>query len=227
MPEADAGITLDDRGLAELAARVQRAGRGLVNLGTGRRLLVLIAGIPGAGKSTLTDKLWRKLEHAEPGTSAQLPMDGFHLSEAALRRMDLHAKKGAVETFDGLGYVELVHKASTTRWCGEAPSYSREVHEPVYTGQAPMKVTPSTKYLLSEGNYLLLDQEPWREARALARLTVWVDTPWDTALRWLKPRHEQERHAAEVVAAKLKNDRANALLIENRSFLADVVVRWP
>src|SRR6478672_5590706 len=69
----------------------------------GRRVLVGLAGAPGAGKSTLATHLASLV----PG-SAVVPMDGFHLADVELARRGLLERKGAPETFDAWGYAALL-----------------------------------------------------------------------------------------------------------------------
>jgi pantothenate kinase len=84
--------------VAELAERARAlAGRG------GRR--IGITGAPGSGKSTLAR---HPVEELGPATAAPVPMDGFHLSNAVLRALGRHDRKGAWDTFDADGYVHLL-----------------------------------------------------------------------------------------------------------------------
>ncbi len=69
-----------------------------------RRVLVGLAGVPGAGKSTLAGALCQALR--EGGASVTVfPMDGFHYTRAQLDQMDdpaeMHRRRGAHFTFDG------------------------------------------------------------------------------------------------------------------------------
>ena len=69
-----------------------------------RRVLVGLAGVPGAGKTTLAFALSQALR--EGGARAMvLPMDGFHYTRAQLSQMDdpaeMHRRRGAHFTFDG------------------------------------------------------------------------------------------------------------------------------
>lgn len=125
----------------------------------GRRTVLGIAGAPGSGKSTLARRVVAAVdERLGAGTAVQVPMDGFHLSNAALDALGRHGRKGAVDTFDADGYVALVRRlvaADTTVW---APDFDRRIDEPV---AGSIAVAPTTRLVVSEGNYLLDATEPW------------------------------------------------------------------
>src|SRR5690348_1702226 len=78
--------------------------RGLATTG-GRRVLG-ITGAPGAGKSTLSALLVEALGDA----AVIVGMDGFHLRDDELRRQGSYPRKGAIDTFDVAGYVNLLHR---------------------------------------------------------------------------------------------------------------------
>ena len=42
--------------------------------------------------------------------AALVPMDGFHLAQVELRRLDRAARKGAPDTFDVHGYIALLDR---------------------------------------------------------------------------------------------------------------------
>ena len=80
--------------------------RARVLASSGGRALLGIAGAPGSGKSTLAECLV-----ADLGPLARLvPMDGFHLPNAALARLGLLGEKGSPRTFDAAGYVALLRR---------------------------------------------------------------------------------------------------------------------
>jgi len=124
------------------------------------RAVLGIAGAPGAGKSTLARRIVVAVDAAHgPGTAVQVPMDGFHLANAALDALGRHDRKGAIDTFDAAGYVALVRRLVVADddvvW---APDFDRRVDEPV---AGSIAVPRSTRLVVSEGNYLLDTDAPW------------------------------------------------------------------
>ncbi|ROP63579.1 nucleoside/nucleotide kinase family protein [Curtobacterium sp. ZW137] len=124
------------------------------------RVVLGIAGAPGAGKSTLARRVVAAVdERFGAGTAVQVPMDGFHLANAALDALGRHDRKGAIDTFDADGYVALVRRLVAAQepvvW---APDFDRRVDEPV---AGSITVPRDTRLVVSEGNYLLDDAAPW------------------------------------------------------------------
>ncbi|WP_127996047.1 nucleoside/nucleotide kinase family protein [Piscinibacter defluvii] len=141
----------------------------------GRRLLGLV-GPPGAGKSTLAAALAQHL-----GERAMVvPMDGYHLANVELARLGRAGRKGAPDTFDAAGYVALLQRLRT-QGPGEivyAPEFRREIEEPI-AGAIP--VLARTPLIITEGNYLLLDEAPWSAVAGLLDECWYVEV--DDALR--------------------------------------------
>jgi len=77
-----------------LGELTDRAVRLLCRAPAGRRVLIGIAGAPGAGKTTLARRLAAALT-AREAVIAHVPMDGFHLADAALDLLGLRDRKGA------------------------------------------------------------------------------------------------------------------------------------
>ncbi len=131
----------------------------------GRRAILAIAGSPGAGKTTLARALVARVDAlAGDGTAACVPMDGFHLANATLDRLGRHARKGAIDTFDGWGVLALLRRLRVeTDHVVYAPSFDRSVDEGVAGAVA---VEPRTRLVVLEGNYLLVDEDPWGQLAA-------------------------------------------------------------
>lgn len=201
-------------GFAELVGRA----RALVTSG-GRRILG-ITGAPGAGKSTLASDLIAALGDRAVGVG----MDGFHFAQRELARLGRTAWKGAPDTFDAAGYVALLRRL---RAGGPdivyAPEFRRDLEEPI--GSA-VPVRPDVPLVVTEGNYLLLDDGPWRDVRPLLD-EVWFLAPAeDVRLDRLIARHRAYgRTEAEAKERAFGSDQANADVIAITAARADLVVR--
>ncbi|WP_314103478.1 nucleoside/nucleotide kinase family protein, partial [uncultured Frigoribacterium sp.] len=166
---------------------------------TGRRVVVGLAGEPGSGKSTTATLLVEALVAA--GTPAVVvPMDGFHLAGATLARLGRLNRKGAIDTFDGTGWLALLRRIrqvepGETVW---APDYVRGLEEAV---AGSIEVGSDVEVVVVEGNYLLVDDEPWRSARAELDLAWWVEVPQPERLRRLVARHVRHGMAEEAALA--------------------------
>ncbi len=130
------------------------------------RVVLGIAGAPGAGKSTLARRIVTAVdERLGARTAVQVPMDGFHLANAALDALGRHDRKGAVDTFDAAGYVALARRLATADepvvW---APDFDRRIDEPV---AGSIAVPRATRLVVTEGNYLLDTEAPWTALPAL------------------------------------------------------------
>ncbi len=89
----------DDVLVAEPAVLRRRAAELLTRAAArpGRRWMVGIAGLPGAGKSTLAGLLMEQLRTlgAAAPIVALVPMDGFHFSNEKLNQLGIRDRKGA------------------------------------------------------------------------------------------------------------------------------------
>ncbi|OII09642.1 nucleoside/nucleotide kinase family protein [Curtobacterium sp. MCBA15_007] len=199
---SDSGTTVDQA--------VERA----VELAAGSDRTVLgIAGAPGAGKSTLARRIVTAVdERLGAGTAVQVPMDGFHLSNAALDALGRHDRKGAADTFDADGYVALVRRLVAADedvvW---APDFDRRVDEPV---AGSIAVPRATRLVVSEGNYLLDDTAPWSALPALFTETWFCAVDDGVRLDRLVGRHM--RHGRDHDAARawaVQVDGVNAVRV--------------
>jgi pantothenate kinase len=187
----------------------------------GRRRLLGLVGAPGSGKSTLAQALLDAL----PGLAQVVPMDGFHLANAELQRLGRAGRKGAPDTFDSAGYAALLRRLREQR-DGEivyAPEFRREIEEPI---AGAIAVLPQTRLVITEGNYLLLDEGPWAQVAPLLDEVWYVDV--DDRLRRdrLVRRHEQFGRSREAALAWVADtDEPNARRIEATRGRAHHVVR--
>jgi len=186
-------------------------------------LNVALTGNVGSGKSTVADVLVRLLE-SRGIASVVVPMDGFHLSQAELERQGLADRKGAPESFDGLGYAELLDRVrSSPEESVSAPAYDRTVEEVV---DGAVEVAAGTAVVITEGNYLLLDGEPWCRVAPLLDLSCAVEVDGDVRLSRLIDRHVFFGRSPEDARAWVDRvDEPNAALVRNSMHGADVAIR--
>jgi pantothenate kinase len=211
---------MTDSPLPELPASARIRARELIQR-SGRALLGLV-GPPGAGKSTLAAAL-----QAEFAKVAQVvPMDGFHLANVELERLGRGDRKGAPDTFDAHGYVSLLRRllAQGDDEIVYAPEFRREIEEPIANA---IPVFARTQLVITEGNYLLLDEGPWLQVRDILDEIWYVDVPDALRVDRLTQRHQQFGRSSEDAAAWVANtDEPNARLIEASRARASFVFKW-
>ena len=91
-------------------------------------------------------------------------MDGFHYPRAALADFldpdEARRRRGAPWTFDADAFVAAVAEARANRDAvTRVPEFDHEVHDPE---PGKIAIEPTHKIVLVEGNYLLLNDLPWR-----------------------------------------------------------------
>lgn len=184
-----------------------------------RRALLGICGAPGAGKSTLAERLV-----AAVGPEAVVvPMDGFHLHDDELARLGLSSRKGAPETFDVDGYVALLRRlrADEDRVV-YAPSFDRSRELAV---AAAIAVRPEHRLVVTEGNYLLHDSGGWPDVRPLLDAVWFVHTDDEARVERLVARHvEHGKSPGQARRWVAESDEANAALVGRTRGSADLVV---
>jgi pantothenate kinase len=203
----------------EIAAAMEALQRRLV---PGTRVIVGIAGAPGSGKSTFAE--WIRQQFG-PGQAVVVPMDGFHLGNAIIDGTPLRQRKGAMDTFDAGGYLSLLRRlVRRDEPVVYAPEFRRTLDEPV---AASIAVPAEVPLIITEGNYLLMEQQPWKDIRAQLDEVWFVDTPPALRLSRLVERHVSfgmDRQAAEAWAAG--PDETNAVLIQATRPAADRIIPW-
>ncbi|MBO9651364.1 MAG: nucleoside/nucleotide kinase family protein [Variovorax sp.] len=201
---------------ASALARIDRL------LAGGQRRLLGLVGAPGSGKSTLAQAL---LDALPPGRAQVVPMDGFHLANVELRRLGRAGRKGAPDTFDSAGYVALLRRLREQREeIVYAPEFRREIEEPI---AGAIAVLPQTQLVITEGNYLLLDDEgAWAGAAPLLDEIWYVDVDDGLRRERLVRRHEQFGRSRDAAIAWVENtDEPNARRIAATRSRAQHVIR--
>jgi pantothenate kinase len=173
--------------------------------------LLGITGAPGVGKTTVAAALRLRV----------VPMDGFHYADVELVRRGLRDRKGAPETFDAEGYAALLGRVRDGEPDVVAPMFERGLEQPL----AGAIWVPPTGTVVTEGNYLLLDEPRWRAVREQ------LDAVWHLSIdevvrrERLVARHvEFGKTPDEARAWVARVDDANAALVEAARERADLVV---
>ncbi|TRX93426.1 hypothetical protein FHL15_005701 [Xylaria flabelliformis] len=165
--------------------------------------------------------------------AAFVPMDGYHLTRAQLSALpdpeNAHARRGAEFTFDGASFLALVKalREPLTASSGTifAPSFDHAVKDPK---ENDIAVQPGHRIVVFEGNYVVLDKQPWSKAAELMDERWFVDVDFDVARRRLVARHVKAGIAKDEEEARKRadeNDLVNGRqIVESRTHVHEVVV---
>lgn len=141
--------------------------------GGARRFMVAIAGAPASGKSTTAARLRDELV-AMGETAVVVPMDGFHLDDVILNARGHRPRKGAPFTFDVAGFETLLTRIRAGEPEIFIPVFDRSLE---LSRNAADIVAESSRFILIEGNYLLLDEAPWNRLRRLFDYAIYLNVP--------------------------------------------------
>ena len=203
-------LTADD-----IAATIMRRAEGA------RRFLVAIAGPPGAGKSTLAERLAEML-NAAGEHAVVLPMDGFHIDNGILEDRGLLPRKGAPETFDVRGFADIVRAVGAGDEEVLVPVFDRDREIAIASARS---IGTKDRIVLVEGNYLLLDEAPWSGLAPLFDFSIFVSPSMEELERRLTARWQCYKLDASGIDWKLNgNDLPNARLIVENSRPADLTI---
>jgi pantothenate kinase len=195
------------------------------------RLIVAVAGPPGVGKTAFTTLLVAVINAMTDASAIQLQQDGWHYPNAYLaahttRRggaeVPLAQCKGTPESFDAAAIyacLEKIRRGETV----DFPVYSRALHEPV-TGAG--RVEAGHRVVMIEGNYLLLQAEPWRQFLPLLDVRICLSAPREALVDGLRQRHLRGGKSSAAAEAQIQRvDLPDIDLVLDQSAPGQIVVR--
>src|ERR671916_100652 len=175
------------------------------------RAVLGIAGAPASGKSTVAARLLDELERQRPGEAVGVGMDAFHIGHRVLVRRGQAGIKGAPETFDAVGYLHLLQRIRTESGTVYAPEFDRDIEDSL---AHVVEIGPQVGLVVTEGNYLLLDQPPWDGVRGLLDEAWFVHLEDAERQRRMIARHLGHGHdRADAEARTYGSDERNAQLV--------------
>ncbi|MDE0591468.1 phosphoribulokinase [Halocynthiibacter sp. C4] len=159
---------------------------------------------------------------SETPAAELVPMDGYHLDNRILKARGLLARKGAPETFDASGFCNAIRRLQSTEKELFFPLFDRQLDLSIANAIAIHQETP---IIVVEGNYLLLNSDPWKSLANVYSATIFVSPTLEVLenrliQRWIEHGFDS---AAALKRAKM-NDLPNAELVINNSVDADLTL---
>jgi pantothenate kinase len=190
--------------------------------GTKSRFMIAIVGPPGAGKSTVSAAL-RDALLAMGEKAVVVPMDGYHFDDIILNAIGHRPRKGAPYTFDVGGLESILKRIRAGEPDVAIPVFDRHME---LSRNAADIVESSSRFILIEGNYLLLKESPWNRLKPLFDYSIYLDVPVAELERRLTKRIMEHGH--DLAYAKnwiASNDLLNIRYVVENSDKADLTVQ--
>lgn len=198
------------------------------------RAIIILAGPPGSGKSTIASQVVQRINSFQQTPMAKvLPMDGYHYSRSHLdslpNHVEAHARRGAHWTFDGQAVLDMIKQIHASREKPfptlYMPSFDHEIKDPVPDA---IEIGPDVKIVLVEGNWLLYDEQPWNQIVNFADDAWFVDVDPQLALQRVAKRHVAcgiERTLEAAMDRARNNDMKNGEDIRRGLIQPNIIVK--
>ncbi len=195
----------------------------------GRRIIVFLAAPPAVGKSTFAvflEQLSKKMEKVLP--VQHLSLDGFHHKNEYLKNnkinifgeeMYLSEIKGMPETFNLEKFKEYLKrlKKEDIKW----PIYDRVKHDVVDD-----QIKVDSEIVLIEGNWLLQDEEGWRDLKKQCDYSIFIKAKEDQLKERLVNRKIRGGlMPEEALAFYNRSDGKNVRRVMDHHLTADLVLK--
>ena len=198
------------------------------------RGFVGIAAPPAAGKTVVSAWLSSTARALSLGQFAFLSLDGYHLPNAVLdiltgctpdgATVPMRQLKGTPLSYDVDRLLNDLIRLKSDAATMLLPSYSRELHEPVPNG---VTIGPEIEWVIIEGNFLFLNDPPWKSIRELLDRRIFLDAEDEVLRERLERRHAAAgRNAKWIKAHFQRTDGPNIRRVRESARYADAILRW-
>jgi pantothenate kinase len=213
--------------LSRVIARFYSEKHGDGGMLRGEQVWVSLSGGPGAGKSTFARELVQRLRIAGV-KSIVVPMDGYHYYKAELDKFDdpkkAHVSRGAPFTFNVEKFLKDLTDAKEKKEFS-FPSFDHSQGDPV---ENSIVLEKDVMVVVVEGNYLLLEDEPWNKIKDLMDKSIFLSVEEEEAQVRITKRHmaawdwPKDKAEHRVKTNDLPNLR---LVVQRGSKRADLTVK--
>ena len=200
----------------EIATLVERVIKLQESRSANERAIITIAGVPGSGKSTISQKVCSEVnKRIGRKTVAVLGQDGFHYYRSQLKIMEdpeeAFDRRGAPFTFNSELLLKLTNEIKRNTYeVIYAPSFDHKDKDPI---ENSIEITPEIRVILLEGNYVHLNEGNWREICSLSDERWLVAVDLDVIVDRLIKRHLEAGICSSIVDSKRRVENLSLIHI--------------
>ena len=181
------------------------------------RYFIALSGPPASGKSAISEKIANDLS-SKGYQSNVLQMDGFHYDDQILKDKNLISKKGAPETFDVMGLASFLSRLKDESEV-VVPIFDRSLE---LSRSSAVIIPKETKVIVTEGNYLLLNSNPWKILQNFFDTTIMIQCEKSILEKRLLDRWKKFKLSDDQIHQKVyDNDLPNGINVIKNSSKAD------